>query len=193
MTMTDTIKPANWHSFSYFIAYGELEAKAATHYLWQYANNVNSPILGESNGAQIRKIFDRVGVDYEHTQVGGGLKGTEIYAFLVRVADDQGQPIKKAVDTIKEIWQDLEDYPILDDEDYAERVEAANHKVLAQELKYHSCDWTYPDDDLDALAWEVLSLTQERESHDEDWFPQFASGQDVAVALEKLGFSRVEE
>lgn len=191
------ITAGNWNKWSHFLAFG-LSGYEATHFLWEHGNNVNSPLLSEHNAEEITRRLEAAGIDAEATTVGGGLRGTFIYAHLVRVADEQGQPIQAAIDAVQALMTRLDGYPILDEEGYIEKVDAANHRLLADELRYNALKWDYPASEgpeaYHQLAWDVLDTETMRDSdlvRWEDWFPEF--DREIGEALEELGYQRVEE
>lgn len=188
MKMTST--PGNWEDFSHFLPGSELRGKEKTHHLWYYGNNVNAPVLSESNGAAIAERLKAWPEDFNLSTVGGALRGTKYHSVLVRVRDEQGNVTPAAVE-LEKIKSDLESLVVLDDEDYSERCETQNVNYLEDEIR-RLTDWGPPQGDYPEAAWRLYDHFQ-REGWDvqsEDWMPDHA---DLLEALPLIGMVSYKE
>lgn len=115
----------NWHTFSSFVWWGEPEW-AGDAYLF-YTCNRDSSVLEDSNAAAIQKVLEREEFEadvseQEHSHWAcGWVKG---YAIRTIGEDGKATPAFKA---LVEIACQLDEYPLLDEDDFSEReLEAAN-------------------------------------------------------------------
>lgn len=149
LDLDDAAKAAagNWQKFECFVWHRERDLDAAENWFITYTHHRDSGLLDQSNSAAIGKALepftegddpDVVAENHHHWAVGW------IEGFSIRVFRD-GQ-ITDAFRTYHELAQRLDDYPILDDEDYSRREYEATIENLADSAWRLKHEYKLPED-----------------------------------------------
>lgn len=193
MTTKSTIKAGNWNDFSCFMAGTYLHEREATHFLWYFGTNVDG-MYAEANDQAIAKDYaDAIKAgDMETTRTVGGLRGVEIYGYLVRVVNPDGTPNAELIARVEKTIKRLSDYPILDEDIYGELESEQSFKNVSDVLKSVQLDWDIPltsdTDTWNALVGNVSSWLYEHynDSVSGDGYPE---DEEVNEALAALGYA----
>jgi hypothetical protein len=168
----------NWQKFEAFIWYTRPDD--AEDFVVVYTHNRDSGCLDQSNAAAIKKEMERftngddpdvVAQTHNHSLCGW------VEGYAIRVFTKKARRVTKAFKTWCDIQQRLENYPVLDEEDYSAReLEAclATIKEIGRREVIDSLD----DDYWPRKVYERLNV-----SH-----PDEIRGEDVLTAIGELGF-----
>lgn len=157
-----------------------------------YTGGRDASLLQESNEEAIRKELDPhiesgdvIEEYHRHWAVG------YVTGFAIRVFDDRGE-ITEAAWAVKDLQERLEDYPVLDEEDFCNREYEAEHEYIEQ----YGCprglemvddlpeDWVHQ-------VWEWLWNANEEFIHEGN--SVYMSEDTMREALLDLGFAHDEE
>lgn len=192
MTIEERAREAagNWKSFESFGWFGRPDD--ADQWAIFYTHHRDSGILDESNTESIKKVMnefeeDAVEESHRHWAVG------HVDGWSIRVYRD-GQ-ITPAFRAWCEIEDQLESYPVLDEEDYSQREYEATMANLESEL---GRVWSSRrDDDMpEGLACDVYGWLGDHDpgaiesSSDQGGYP---SEEEIGAALDALGYPEVED
>lgn len=194
MTNLPTVRAGNWNDFSCFMAGAYLHEREATHFLWYFGNNTQG-LSAEANDQAIAKDYaDAIKAgDMETTRTGSGLRGVDIYGYLVRVVNPDGTPNAELIARVEKTIEELADYSILNDEIFSELENEQAFKNVSDVLKSVQLDWDIPltsdTDGWNTLASEVLSWLYEHydDSVSGNGYPE---DEEVIEALEALGYEK---
>lgn len=189
MTKTLKVEAANWLRFSHFMAGSYLSEREATHYLWQCGSNTGG-IVDEANYKALKRDFaaEIAAGDMEDTTIGGGLRGVEIYAFLVRVVDEKGERTELA-GKVEAVIKALQDYPLVDEDLFSEMEDEASWENFVEQLRWSSnkfVDVDYSDSEVQGKVHELLDDSDFMSGDDGSWPEEKA----IEKALESLGYLR---
>jgi hypothetical protein len=170
----------NWESFSHFMAGSYMSDRAATHYLWQVGSNAGG-LIDEANNIAIGKLFadDIKAGNMESADIGGGLRGVTIFAYLVRVVGENGERTELA-GRVEKVIADLKDYPVVDDEILSELESDATYENLKDQVR-SVCN-KYDIEETDDLVDRVDALMD----HDEDYSDDGEGGWPYEESIERV-------
>lgn len=183
----------NWQKFDSFAWFRQRELEDPEQWSIIYTHHRDSGLIDQSNAAVIAETMkpfcqgeepDVVAEHHGHFAVG------HIDGFSVRVFDDLGN-ITPAFCAYHELAARIDDYPILDDEDYSERefeATLANIEDSAWRLKR---EFHLPEDWVEQVqSWLADNDPSQLENTDDQGgYPSEAS---LRAAFEALGFKERE-
>ena len=166
---------ANWEKFDCFALYGRGDYTPTENWCLVYVDRGNqSTLIDESNAAEIAErlgaqpdtgaadgLSDAVPIHTSHW-AGGRLSG-----YMLRIRDDAGELTPKFCEW-HSIQCELDDYPILNDDDYSERESEATDANIAQAIADYARalereHGTQSDEFPDGWAESVASWIRENE------------------------------
>jgi hypothetical protein len=195
LTLEDAAEKAagNWQRFDSFVWFRDRDLEDADRWAVLYTHHRDSGLLDQSNAKVIAKAMapfaegddpDVVFESHSHWAVG------HVDGFSIRVFDGNGE-ITEAFRKYHELSESIEEYPILDEEDYSQReVEATleNIEDAAWRLK-NEFELT------EGWVWSVYDwLTENRSGEVENRDDQggYPSEEAMREAFEALNFESVE-
>jgi len=125
----------NWQEFGSFSWHTRYDLEDPENFCIVYTSNRDSRLMDQSNEAAIEKeMAEFIGDDcwqerHSHWAVG------YVDGYVIRVYDKDGN-ITPAFKKWCEIVEALEDYPVLDDDDYSSRELEATLENISSELHY---------------------------------------------------------
>jgi hypothetical protein len=194
LTLGEAAKQAagNWQRFDSFVWFRDNEIDDPNAWAIIYTHNRDSGLLDQSNADQIAKALepftdgddpDVVMESHDHWAVG------HVDGFSIRVYRD-GQ-ITDAFRKYHDLAEQMDAYPILDEEDYSEReLEATLENIgdSAWKLKH---EFDLPDGwEGDVYSW--LSDNRQRAVENRDDQGGYPEEDDLRAAFNVLGYVRVE-
>jgi hypothetical protein len=195
MTIEDAAKKAagNWQRFECFAWYREREIPDSDAWSIIYTHNRDSGLLDQSNAdaiAQAMEPFtegddpDVVMESHDHWAVG------HVDGFSIRVYLD-GE-ITEAFRKYHDLMEQLDGYPILDEEDYSRRESEAtleNIDDAAWRVKY---EYSLPDG-WEGIVYSWLSDHRQRAIENRDDQGGYPEEDDLRAAFNALGYRQIEE
>jgi hypothetical protein len=174
----------NFRRFTNFAYFGDKDASWAI----VYTHNRDSGLLDQSNAAAIAKALARfpddvVEICHSHWAV-GYVDGFELRVYAT------GGAITPAFATYCELQARLDDYPVLDEDDYSEREREALYENVCQGLRMSP--FYFSADEADAAAEGVIRWLWNHDPgaidnrDDQGGYP---NDDELAKALEALGYS----
>ena len=168
-------------------------ARPDNSHLWgiYYTHHRDSGLLDQSNASVISKALDKFTGDDDSTVVGeshnhwavGWIEG-----YSILVYDGDNNPTE-AVQVLYELLLRLDDYPILDEEDYSEKeLDATGENVrmaVRDYIRQLDTDLEYSDDIADKVNYWLGNYTNALENRDDQG--GWPSDDDIELALVKLG------
>ena len=195
MTLEDAAKEAagNWQQFESFVWFRDEEVDDPDNWAIIYTHNRDSGLLDQSNADAIAEAMepftdgddpDVVMESHSHWAVG------HVDGFSIRVYRD-GE-ITEAFSTYHDLMEQLDGYPILDEEDYSNREFEATLENISDAAWRVKHEYTLPDGwEGDVYSW----LSDNRQSAVENRDDQggYPEEDDLRAAFDALGYERVEE
>jgi hypothetical protein len=195
LTLEDAAKQAagNWQRFDSFVWFRDSETDDPDAWAIIYTHNRDSGLLDESNADAIAKALepftegddpDVVFESHDHWACG------HVDGFSIRVYRD-GQ-ITDAFRTYHDLCERLDDYPILDEEDFSERELEATLENISDSAWRVKHEYNLPDGwERDAYSWLSDNRPSSIENRDDQGgYPEAA---DLRAAFDALGYERVED
>ncbi len=195
LTLEDAAKEAagNWQHFDSFVWCREQEIEQPEDWAIIYTHNRDSGLLDQSNADAIAVAMepftdgddpDVVMESHDHWAVG------HVDGFSIRVY--RNGEITEAFKSYHGLCEQLDGYPILDEEDYSERDLEATLENISDASWRVKHEYTMPD------GWESLVFSwfwDHRQSavenkDDQGGYPQEV---DLRAAFDALGYERVED
>lgn len=177
----------NWQRFDSFAWHARHDHDDADKWCIVYTSSRDSRLLDESNAAAIEKILapyleaddpDIIAERHNHWAVG------YVDGYAIRVYDVNGT-ITPAFRAWCDIVASLEDYPLLDEEDYSRREYDATLANIESELR--RVEYELPDDASSAIfSW--LWDNEQREVESRDDQGGYPSREALERACESLGY-----
>ncbi len=194
--MIDTIEElakeaaGNWHKFESFGWSRAWDLDDADQWCIVYTSNRDSRLLDQSNAAAIEEMMapycegddpDCVSESHSHWAVG------HVDGYSIRVYRADGS-ISPAFEKWCEIQENLENYPILDEEDYSQRESEATHENLETAGGYvaRKFDYELPDDWADAVYSWLSDHGNALENRDDQG--GYPSDDEIREAFDALGY-----
>jgi len=195
MTLEDAAKEAagNWKSWTCFVWDRERDLDAPDNWSIIYTHNRDSGLLTMSNADAIAEAMeaftdgddpDVVMESHNHWTVG------HVDGFSIRVYRD-GE-ITGAFKTYHDLMEQMDGYPILDEEDYSRREHEATLENIGDAAWRVKHEYELPDGwEGDVYSW----LSDHRQSavenrDDQGGYPQ---EDDLRAAFNALGYERLED
>jgi hypothetical protein len=190
MTLEDAAKETagNWQRFESFAWFREDEIDDSGNWAIIYTHNRDSGLLDQSNADQIAKAMepftggddpDVVMESHDHWAVG------HVDGFSIRVYRD-GQ-ITPAFRTYHDLMEQLDGYPILDDEDYSRREYEATLRNIGDAAWRVKHEYSLPDGwEGDVYSW--LSDHRQRAVENRDDQGGYPEEDDLREAFDALGY-----
>lgn len=182
-----TSAAGNWRRFDSFAWHARHDLEDADKWCIVYTSNRDSRLLDESNAAAIAKILapyleadepDIVAERHSHWAVG------YVDGYAIRVYDASGN-VTPAFRAWCDIVASLDDYPLLDEEDYSRREYEATLENIESELR--RVEYELPDDASSAIfSWLWDNEHREVESRDDQG--GYPSREALERACEALGY-----
>jgi len=195
MTLEDAAKQlaGNWQRFESFCWFRESEIDDPDNWAIIYTHNRDSGLLDQSNAdaiAEALKAFsetddaDVVFESHDHWAVG------HVDGFSIRVY--RNGEITEAFKTYHDLMEQMDGYPVLDEEDYSNREYEAtleNISAAAWRVKH---EYELPDEwESEVFSWfwdHRQSAVENRD--DQGGYPEEG---DLRAAFDALGYERVED
>lgn len=181
----------NWQSFQCFIWYRD-DIEDSDNWAIIYTHHRDSGLLDQSNAAVIENAMepftdgddpDVVMESHNHWAVG------HVDGFSVRVFKD-GQ-VTEAFRRYHELAEAMNDYPVLDEEDYSRRESEATVENIVDAAWRIKDDYELPDDwEYEAYGW--LSDNDCGAIENSDDQGGYPSEESLRAAFDALGFEQVE-
>ncbi len=195
MTLEDAAKEAagNWKSWTCFVWDRERDIPETDNWAICYTHNRDSGLLDQSNAdaiAEAMKPFtegddpDVVMESHDHWACG------HVNGFSIRVYRD-GE-ITEAFRTYHELMEQLDGYPILNEEDYSERELDATLENITDAAWRVKHEFVLPDGwEGDVYSW--LSDHRPGSVENRDDLGGCPSEDDLRAAFDALGYEKIEE
>jgi hypothetical protein len=195
MTLEDAAKQlaGNWQRFESFAWFRESEIDDPDNWAIIYTHNRDSGLLDQSNAdavAEALKAFsetddaDVVFESHEHWAVG------HVDGFSIRVY--RNGEITEAFKTYHDLMEQMDGYPILDEEDYSNRVYEATLENISDAAWRVKHEYELPDGwESEVFSWfwdHRQSAVENRD--DRGGYPEEG---DLRAAFDALGYERVED
>lgn len=187
----------NWQHFKSFAWHDRHEVESPESWAIVYTHNRDSGLLDQSNADAIKERMAAFGEDVREESHGHWACGW-VDGLAIRVYGPNGQ-ITKAFEEWCAIEEELENYPVLDEEDYCEREYDATMENLGEALwqvwnRVRGEHYGDMPDDLagDVYRWLGDNMPGELQgdSCDRGGYPSDAS---IEAALDALGYPEPEE
>lgn len=195
LTLEDAAKEAagNWRRFSCFVWFRERDIPDPENWAVIYTHNRDSGLLEQSNAQQIAEAVeahtegddpDVVMESHDHWAVG------HVDGFSIRVFRDN--QITDAFKAYHDLMEQLDSYPILDEEDYSRREYEATLENIADAAWRVKHEYDLPDGwECEVYPW--LSDHRQRAVENRDDQGGYPEEQDLRAAFDALGYERVED
>lgn len=195
MTLEDAAKEAagNWKSWSCFVWDRERDIPDSDNWAIIYTSNRDSGLLDQSNADAIAEAMnpftegddpDVVMESHDHWACG------HVDGFSIRVYRD-GE-ITEAFRTYHDLMEQLDGYPILNEEDYCERELDATLENITDAAWRVKHEFVLPDGwEGDVYSW--LSDHRPGSVENRDDLGGFPEGDDLRAAFGALGYETIEE
>jgi hypothetical protein len=193
MTLEDAAKQAadNWQQWTCFCWDREREISDLNAWAIIYTHNRDSGLLDQSNAAAIAQALepftegddpDVVFESHDHWAVG------HVDGFSIRVYRD-GQ-ITDAFKTYHDLMEQMDGYPVLDDEDYSRREYEATLENLTDAAWRVKTEYALPEGwEGDVFSW--LSEHRQRAVVSRDDQGGYPEERDLRDALDVLGYEQL--
>ena len=195
LDLEDAAKKAtgNWQRFDSFVWFRDRDVEDPDQWAVIYTHNRDSGLLDQSNAAAIAKVMapftevddpDVVFESHSHWAVG------HVDGFSVRVFDGDGE-ITEAFSKYHELAEAMDDYPILDEQDYSERELEATLENIEHAAWRLKNEFELPE----GWVWQVydwLSDNRSGEVENRDDQGGYPSEEAMREAFEALDFEPVE-
>lgn len=195
LTLEDAAEKAasNWQRFDSFVWFRDREVEDADQWAIIYTHNRDSGLLDQSNAAVIAKAMtsytegddpDVVMESHSHWAVG------HVDGFSIRVFDGNGE-ITEAFRKYHELSESIEEFPILDEEDYSERELEATLENIEHAAWRLKNEFNLPE----GWVWQVydwLSENRSGEVENVDDRGGYPSEEAMRDAFEALNYVPVE-
>ena len=172
----------NWEKFTSFVWNGKYDLKNPENYCIVYTCNRDSRLLELSNARAIKNKLqwfinhNLILEEYHNHWAVGYVEG---YAIPVYTAKGK---ITKAFQEWYKIACELEDYPVLNEDDYLTSELDATIENIESELRYLGIDSNYTDN---IYTWLSDNLPNELENRD-DW-GGYPNDDSIILACQELG------
>jgi len=182
----------NWRKFQCFVWYRD-DIDDSENWSIIYTHNRDSGLLDMSNASVIKKALEpftegddpEVVMESHHHWAVGHVDG-----FSIRVYDIHNK-ITKAFQAYHELAEAMNDYPILDEEDYSNREYEATIENVAHAAWRLKEDYELPEDwQYDVYGWLSDNCCGEIENCDDQG--GYPSEESLQSAFEALGFKKLE-
>jgi hypothetical protein len=195
MTTEDAAKEAagNWKSWTCFVWDRERDLDDAENWAIVYTHNRDSGLLDLSNADAITEAMepftegddpDVVMESHDHWAVG------HVDGFSIRVY--RNGEITEAFKTYHDLMEQMDGYPILDEEDYSERELEATLENISDAAWRVNHEYTLPEGwEGDVYSW--LSNNRQRAVENRDDRGGYPQEDDLRAAFDALGYERVED
>jgi hypothetical protein len=195
MTLEDAAKQAagNWQRFECFVWFREDEIDDPENWAIVCTHNRDSGLLAQSNADQIAQAMepftdgddpDVVMESHDHWAV------RHVDGFSIRVYRDA--QITAAFRTYHDLMEQLDGYPILDEEDYSRREYEATLDNITDAAWRVKHEYTLPDGwESDVYSW--LSGNRQRAVENKDDQGGYPEADDLRAAFTALRYPRVED
>jgi hypothetical protein len=190
LTLEEAAKVAagNWKRFESFAWFREDEIDDSGNWAIIYTHNRDSGLLDQSNADQIAKAMepftdgddpDVVMESHDHWAVG------HVDGFSIRVYRDKH--ITDAFRTYHDLMEQLDGYPVLDEEDYSRREYEATLENIADAAWRLKHEYSLPDGwEGDVYSW--LSDHRQRAVENRDDQGGYPEEDDLREAFDALGY-----
>jgi hypothetical protein len=179
MKTLDKIQPGNWREFDSFCWYERPDD--ADDYAIVYVSNRDSGLLDQSNAKAIDEALQ------PYIETGEAIPQRHSHWAVGHV---DGYALKgKALATYQELMERMEDYPLLDEEDYSKREYEATLENIRNEAHYANRNDLYelPEDyDTETLSWLWNHNQGAVENRDEQG--GYPTEEELQEAWEALGY-----
>ena len=183
----------NWKRFDSFAWFRKSELEKADDYGIFYTHHRDSGLLDQSNALVIRKALepfsegnspDVVFESHSHFAVG------HIDGFSLRVF--KNGEITEAFRAYHDLVVRMDEYPILDEQDYSQRELDAAYENIPLSAGNLADDFDLPDDWVDqTYSW--LSEHRENALENRDDHGAWPEEDDFLAAFSALGYERIED
>ena len=183
----------NWQRFDSFVWFRDRDLEDADHWAIVYTHHRDSGLLDQSNASVIAKAMapftegDEPTVvmeSHSHWAVG------HVDGFSVRVFDGDGE-ITEAFRKYHELAEAMDDYPILDEQDYGERELEATLENIEDAAWRLKSEFALPESWVRAV-YDWLSENRSGEVENRDDQGGYPSEEALRHAFESLGFEQAE-
>jgi hypothetical protein len=174
----------NWRYFQSFSWSRQWDLDNPDNYAIVYTSNRDSGLLTQSNAMAIKSILqwfighNLILEEYHNHWACGYVEG---YAILVYTKTGK---ITKAFKMWYDIKCQLDDYPVLNEDDYSQREYDACISSIQDELRYHDLD--------ESLACEIYSLLPDNEIENKDDNGAYPSWDSIVECLDDLNIEYEE-
>lgn len=195
LTLEDAAKEAagNWQRFTCFVWFREKDIPDPENWAVVYTHNRDSGLLDQSNAEQIAEALkpfadgdepDVVFESHDHWAVG------HVDGFSIRVFRD-GQ-ITDAFKAYHDLMEQLDGYPVLDEEDYSRREYEATVENIADAAWRLKQEYDLPEGwEGEVYSW--LSDHRQRAIENRDDQGGYPEQQDLRDAFDALGYKHLED
>jgi len=195
LTAEDAAKKAagNWQRFNSFVWFRDRDLEDADRWAIIYTHNRDSGLLDQSNAAVIAKTMAPFAEEDEPTVVfeshSHWLVG-HVDGFSLRVFDGDSE-ITEAFRKYHELAEAMDDYPILDEQDYSERELEATLENIEDAAWRLKKEFDLPE----GWVWQVYEWLSEHRSGEVENVDDrggYPSEESLREAFDELGFESVE-
>jgi hypothetical protein len=183
----------NWQRFDTFVWFRENEITDPENWAIIYTHNRDSGLLDQSNAEQIAEALEQftdgdnpdvVMESHDHWAVG------HVDGFSIRVY--RGGQITDAFKTYHDLMEQMDGYPVLDEEDYSERELEATLDNIADAAWRLKLEYALPDGwESEVNSW--LSDHRPGSVENRDDRGGYPEENDLKAAFYALGYERVED
>src|SRR5271157_3998326 len=195
MTLEDAAEEAagNWQKFESFCWFRESEIADPDNWAIIYTHNRDSGLLDQSNADAIAEAMehftegddpDVVMESHDHWAVG------HVDGFSIRVY--RNGEITEAFKTYHDLMEQMDGYPVLNEEDYSERELEATLENITDAAWRVKHEFTLPEGwESDVYSW--LSGNRPSAVENRDDQGGYPEEDDLQAAFDALGYESVEE
>ncbi len=195
LTLENAAKEAagNWQRFESFCWFREQEIEQPEDWAIIYTHSRDSRLLDQSNADAIAEAMepftdgddpDVVMESHTHWAVG------HVDGFSIRVY--RNGEITEAFKTYHDLCEQMDGYPILDEEDYSNREYEATLENISDAAWRVKHEFTLPEGwEGDVYSW--LSDNRQRGVENRDDQGGYPEEDDLRAAFDALGYERVED
>lgn len=183
----------NWRKWESFSWWGRDDDSIPDPENWAicYTNNRDSRLLDQSNAAAIAKrMMKHVESDEAHEIECSHWACGWVGGYAVRCLHPEGTPTAAAAEWL-DIQDQLDSYPILDEEDYSCRETDATWENVTEQVKSVArCnDWTIPEgEEAIKAVYEWLNDNEPHELESTDDQGGYPSDDSIEAAFQALGY-----
>ena len=183
----------NWQHFESFCWFREQEIAAPENWAIIYTHNRDSRLLDQSNADAIAEAMDQftdgndpdvVMESHDHWAVG------HVDGFSIRVY--RNGEITEAFKTYYDLMEQLDGYPVLDEEDYSRREYEATLENISDAAWRVNHEYDLPEGwECDVYSW--LSDNRQSAVENKDDQGGYPSEDDLSAAFDGMGYEQIDE